>query len=131
MSESETASDLWPRRYGGVVVRRKSMSSTSRSAVITVSLPAVLRTTAASSPMPATSECPETAVRCRRASMKSNSLLVDRLWSGRCSCSSRILKDYDEVNRALLLLFRLKWKRTNASDFHLAHQKLFPAQSRP
>src|SRR6185369_8541521 len=111
--------------------RRKSMSSTSRSAVMTVSLPGVLRTTAASSPIPATSEYPDAPARRRRASIKSNSLLVELLWSGRCSCSSRILKDYDEVNSVLLLLFRSKLKTRSASDSRPARQIQFREQLRP
>src|SRR6185369_18027274 len=85
ISERETASALWPSRYGGVVVRRKSMSSTSRSAVITVSLPALLRKTAASSPMPAINDSlvgADDATRCRREAMKSNSLFEELLWTG-------------------------------------------------
>src|SRR6185369_15041249 len=115
MSDSETASALWPRRNGGVVVRRKSMSSTSRSAVITFSLPLPLRNTAASSPMPAVNDSlliPDTPARCFNAAMKSNSLLVELLGdgAGNCSCSSFILKDYDEANQVLLRLFRSKLK---------------------
>src|SRR5215211_7747973 len=83
MSERETVSALWPRRYGGVVVRRKSMSSTSRSAVITVSLPVLLRKTAASSPMPAINDSllnADDVTRWRNEAMKSNSLFEELLW---------------------------------------------------
>src|SRR6185369_322454 len=138
ISESETASALWPRRYGGVVVRRKSMSSTSRSAVITVSFPALLRKIAASSPMPAINDSllsPDDVTRCRNEAMKSNSLFEGLLWACRgaegCSCSSFILKDYDEANRVLLRLSRSKLKTKTVSDSHPARRKRCPARLRP
>src|SRR5215213_3537247 len=117
MSERETASALWPSRYGGVVVRRKSMSSTSRSAVMTVSLPLPLRKTAASSPMPETSDLfasDEDAARCRSVFIKSNSLLRESIGPRGCSCSSFILKDFDEANQDLPQLFQSKVRMRSA-----------------
>src|SRR6185369_3351640 len=136
MSESETASALWPRRNGGVVVRRKSMSSTSRSAVITFSLPLLLRNTAASSPIPAIDDSlliPFAATRCFSAAMKSNSLLVEVLGDavGDCSCSSFILKDYDEANQVLLRLCRSKLKTKTLNDFHPVRRKRCRERWRP
>src|SRR6185369_7372012 len=116
-SESETASALWPSRYGGVVVRRKSMSSTSRSVLMTVSFPELLRKTAASSPIPVTIDCDEDPTRWRSELMKSNSLLI--------------LRDYDEANRGRLRWFRSKWKKRSAGGSRLPRRRRCREQSRP
>src|SRR6185295_7188748 len=93
------------------------MSSTSRSVLMTVSFPELLRKTAASSPIPVTIDCDEDPARWRSELMKSNSLLI--------------LKDYDEANRGLLRWFRSKWKKRSASGSRLPRQKRFPEQSQP
>src|SRR6185437_7338465 len=90
------------------------MSSTSRSTLTTVSFPELLRKTAASSPMPATTE---DVTRLRIELMKSNSLLI--------------LKDYDEANRALLRWFRSKWKKRSAGGSRLPRRTRYREQLQP
>src|SRR5215216_964308 len=101
---------------------------------MTVSLPLPLRKTAASSPMPEMSDLfasDEDAARCRSVFIKSNSLLSESIGPRGCSCSSFILKDFDEANQGLPQLFQSEARMRNANDFRRARRKRFPELSRP
>src|SRR5687768_16564803 len=107
------------------------MSSTSRSAVMTVSLPGVLRNTAASSPMPSMREGEEETGRRDEDVFPVSPSPFTRLRSVLIkSSSSFILKDHDEANQVLLLLFRLKWRKKNADALRLLRRRRFRERSR-
>src|SRR5262249_1732275 len=77
MSLKLTASALCPRRRGGAYSSLKSISSTSRSTVTSVSRPPCSRKTAASSPIPKTRSGALAFAACSRMCfMKSNSLCI-------------------------------------------------------